>query len=123
MHAVGIDVPDLDLVLPFNGAGLEGEARDIAEQASAAWEAAVCWKDDYAIKRLAELTDDHQIIHAPTAKGPKHIRPILRKRMLSIAKRIDKVFPVIAGRQSRCWEVAKLHGFDHRSYSMWDRQY
>lgn len=50
-----VDVPDLDLVLPFNGAGLEGEARDIAEQAEAAWEAAVCWKDDYAERRLAEV--------------------------------------------------------------------
>ena len=50
-----VDVPDLDLVLPHNGAGLEGEARDIAEQASAAWEAAVCWQDDYSIKRLAEV--------------------------------------------------------------------
>src|SRR5690606_520929 len=50
-----VDVPDLDLVLPHNGAGLEGEARDIAEQASAAWEAAVCWDDDYSRKRLAEV--------------------------------------------------------------------
>ena len=50
-----VDVPDLDLVLPYNGGGLEGEARDIAEQASAAWEAAVCWKDDYSVKRLAEV--------------------------------------------------------------------
>ena len=49
------DVPDLDLVLPYNAAGLEGEAHDIAAQASAAWEAAVCWGDDYAIKRLAEV--------------------------------------------------------------------
>lgn len=50
-----VDVPDLDLVLPHNAAGLEGAARDIAEQASAAWEAAVCWQDDYSIKRLAEV--------------------------------------------------------------------
>jgi Ser/Thr protein kinase RdoA (MazF antagonist) len=50
-----VDVVDLDLALPFNGAGLEGGARDIAEQASAAWEAAVCWKDDYAERRLAEV--------------------------------------------------------------------
>ena len=50
-----VDVPDLDLVLPDNGAGLEGEARDIAEQASAAWEAAVCWDDDYSRQRLAEV--------------------------------------------------------------------
>jgi aminoglycoside phosphotransferase (APT) family kinase protein len=50
-----VDVPDLDLALPHNGAGLEGAARDIAEQASAAWEAAVCWDDDYSKRRLAEV--------------------------------------------------------------------
>ena len=50
-----VDVSDLDLVLPFNGAELEGAAHDMAAQASAAWEAAVCWKDDYAVKRLAEV--------------------------------------------------------------------
>ncbi|MEU4625619.1 phosphotransferase [Actinoplanes sp. NPDC023801] len=48
------DVPDLDLVLPGNAAGLEDTAYDIAAQASAAWEAAVCWDDDYSVKRLAE---------------------------------------------------------------------
>lgn len=50
-----VDVPDLDLVLPHNAAGLEGAALAIAAQANAAWEAAVCWGDDYAIKRLAEV--------------------------------------------------------------------
>jgi Ser/Thr protein kinase RdoA (MazF antagonist) len=32
-----VDVPDLDLVLPHNAAGLESGAYDIAAQASAAW--------------------------------------------------------------------------------------
>ncbi len=50
-----VDVPDLDLVLPHNAAGLDGDAHDIAAQASAAWEAAVCWDDEYAVKRLAEV--------------------------------------------------------------------
>jgi len=50
-----VDAPDLDLVLPFNAAALEGVAHDMAAQASAAWEAAVCWKDDYAVSRLAEV--------------------------------------------------------------------
>ncbi len=50
-----VDVPDLDLVLPHNAAGLNGGAHDIAAQASAAWEAAVCWDDAYAIKRLAQV--------------------------------------------------------------------
>ena len=49
------DVPDLDLVLPHNAAGLDDVALDIAAQASAAWEAAVCWDDEFAVKRLAEV--------------------------------------------------------------------
>ena len=49
------DVPDLDLALPHNAAGLDEQAHDIAAQASAAWEAAVCWKDDYSVRRLAEV--------------------------------------------------------------------
>ncbi|MFC7534532.1 phosphotransferase [Actinoplanes sp. GCM10030250] len=50
-----VDVPDLDLVLPGNAAGLDDVAHDVAAQASAAWEAAVCWDDDYSVKRLAEV--------------------------------------------------------------------
>jgi Ser/Thr protein kinase RdoA (MazF antagonist) len=50
-----VDVPDLDLVLPDNAAGLDDDAYDIAAQASAAWEAAVCWDDEYAVKRLADV--------------------------------------------------------------------
>jgi aminoglycoside phosphotransferase (APT) family kinase protein len=50
-----VDAPDLDLALPHNAAGLDDDAHDIAAQASAAWEAAVCWDDEYAIRRLAEV--------------------------------------------------------------------
>jgi len=50
-----VDVPDLDLVLPHNAAGLDEAAHDIAAQASAAWEAAVCWDDSFSITRLAEV--------------------------------------------------------------------
>jgi Ser/Thr protein kinase RdoA (MazF antagonist) len=50
-----VDAPDLDLVLPGNAAGLDDETHDLAAQASAAWEAAVCWDDDYAAQRLAEV--------------------------------------------------------------------
>lgn len=50
-----VDVPDLDLALPHNAAGLDDTAHDIAAQASAAWEAAVCWKDAYSVQRLAEV--------------------------------------------------------------------
>jgi hypothetical protein len=50
-----VDIPDLDLVLPHNAASLDEGAYDIAAQASAAWEAAVCWDDAYAVRRLAEV--------------------------------------------------------------------
>ncbi|MEU7868816.1 phosphotransferase [Dactylosporangium sp. NPDC049140] len=50
-----VDVPDLDLVLPGNAAGLDDGAYDVAAQASAAWEAAVCWDDEYSVRRLAEV--------------------------------------------------------------------
>jgi Ser/Thr protein kinase RdoA (MazF antagonist) len=50
-----VDVPDLDLVLPHNAAGLDDAELDVASQASAAWEAAVCWEDDFAVRRLAEV--------------------------------------------------------------------
>ena len=50
-----IDAPDLNLVLPHNAGSLDAGAHDIASQASAAWEPAVCWNDAHAIKRLAEV--------------------------------------------------------------------
>jgi Ser/Thr protein kinase RdoA (MazF antagonist) len=50
-----VDVADLDLALPYNAAVLDDRAFDIAAQASAAWEAAVCWDDEHAIRRLAEV--------------------------------------------------------------------
>ena len=49
------DVPVLDLALAGNAAGLDATEHDIATQASAAWEAAVCWDDDYAVSRLAQV--------------------------------------------------------------------
>jgi aminoglycoside phosphotransferase (APT) family kinase protein len=51
-----VDVPELDLgKLPHNAANLEEGAYYIAQQASAAWDAAVCWDDEYAVKRLSEV--------------------------------------------------------------------
>lgn len=50
-----VDVPDLDLALPHNAADLAAGAYDVAVQASAAWEAAVCWDDDHARESLARV--------------------------------------------------------------------
>lgn len=52
-----VDVPALDFALPHNGAGLVGEEHDIAMQACFAWEAAVCWDDDYSKSQLAQVRD------------------------------------------------------------------
>lgn len=50
-----VDVPDLDLVLPHNAADLPDGVHDVAAQASAAWEAAVCWDDEHARENLARV--------------------------------------------------------------------
>ncbi|MEM7303867.1 MAG: phosphotransferase [Pseudomonadota bacterium] len=51
------DVSELDLALPHNAGDLLRDAHQIASQACSAWEAAVCWGDEYAVKRLAEVRD------------------------------------------------------------------
>jgi len=65
---------------------------------------------DPTVQRLAELTYDNQIIHAPLAQGAEQIGPNLRERLLSIAKQMNKVFPIIAGRKFAGGEIAELHG-------------
>jgi len=54
-----VDVSDLDLVLPHNAADLAQGAHDLAAQASAAWEAAVCWDDEHAREMLARVRAVH----------------------------------------------------------------
>jgi hypothetical protein len=36
-------------------AALDEGAHDIAAQASAAWESAICWDDEHAVRRLVEV--------------------------------------------------------------------
>jgi hypothetical protein len=54
-----VDVPDLDLALPRDAAGLGSDGYDIAAQAQAAWAAAVCWDpsgtDQFAVRQLAKV--------------------------------------------------------------------
>src|SRR6476660_9911534 len=52
-----VAVPDPDLVLPHIAAGLDEDAHDVAAQAWAAWDAALCYTsgyDEFAAERLAE---------------------------------------------------------------------
>ena len=55
-----VDVPDLDLALLNNAAGLDKDAFDIAAQASAAWDAAICWDDAYAVSGLSKFERSEQ---------------------------------------------------------------
>ena len=50
-----VDVSDLDLNLPHNAADHTPDMRDHVYQASAAWEAAVCWRDAHAEEQLARV--------------------------------------------------------------------
>jgi len=50
-----IDVSELDLALPYNASNLNDDEYEIASQAYAAWEAVVCWDDDYSKRRLTEV--------------------------------------------------------------------
>jgi hypothetical protein len=65
---------------------------------------------DPAIQRLAELTYDDQIIHAPLAQGTEQIGPNRRERLLSITEQMNEVFPMVAGRKFAGGEIAELHG-------------
>ena len=56
-----VDVPDLDLVLPHNAAGLDDDTHDVAAQAKAAWEAAVCW--------VPSGTDEFAVSGSPSSTG------------------------------------------------------
>ena len=62
-----VDFADLDLVLPHNAARLEESTYDIAQQASAAWEAAVCWDDEYSVRRLAQVRAVRDRVYQPGA--------------------------------------------------------
>jgi len=53
-----VDVPHFDLVLPYNAADLDDDVHDVAAQAWAAWDAALCYTSGYhefAAERLAEV--------------------------------------------------------------------
>lgn len=56
-----VDVPDLDLVLPHDAAGLDDGAHEIAAQASAAWEAAIWWDHELQPSGLPQFGQWQQL--------------------------------------------------------------
>src|SRR5436190_14530783 len=73
-----VDVPDLDLVLPHDAAGLDEDTHDVAAQAWAAWEAAVCWDpsgtDEFAVKRLRRSSSGLSSSSESTERAPNAAR-------------------------------------------------
>jgi hypothetical protein len=64
-----VDAADFDLVLPDNAAGLDDGAHDIASQAAAAWDAALCWGHEFAVERLAEVRAVGDASKAPLTRS------------------------------------------------------
>jgi hypothetical protein len=67
------------------------------------------FRRDPAIKRLADLADNHAIVHGALAQRTEHIRPGSRKRLVLPAEYIAKVFPRIGRRRLAQGEIAYRH--------------
>ncbi|HVQ69015.1 MAG TPA: hypothetical protein VMT08_16100 [Bradyrhizobium sp.] len=68
---------------------------------------------DPTIERLADLPDNHEIIHRPGAQRAEQICPGLaglRQGLLFSTKMLDKALPRIGRRKFAGGEIAKLHG-------------
>jgi|SRR5215211_1700634 hypothetical protein len=64
---------------------------------------------DPSVERLADLTDDNEIVHRPVAQRAEQIRPGLRKGLLSSTKKVDETFPCVGRSEFARREIAKLH--------------
>ena len=63
-----------------------------------------------AIERLAELTDNNEVVNRSVPQGSKQLPPRLWQRLLSSAKKLDKAIPCVRTRNFSRWEIAQLHG-------------
>ena len=66
-----VDVPDLDLALPHNAAGLDDDTHDLAAQARAAWEAAVCWDPRRLRSQAARGSSSGRVTFPNTGAGQR----------------------------------------------------
>lgn len=65
---------------------------------------------DATVERLADLPNNHEIVHRPGAQRAEQIRPGLRQGVLSSTKTLDKALPAVGRRKFAVGEIAKLHG-------------
>jgi hypothetical protein len=64
---------------------------------------------DPAVKRLADLADNHAIVHRALPQRTEDIRPRSRKRLVLPAEYVAKVFPRIGRRGLAQGEIAYRH--------------
>jgi hypothetical protein len=65
-----------------------------------------------AIERLAELTNDNEVVDGPVPQGSKQLSPALRQGLLPPAKKLDKAFPRVGTRNFSGRKIAQFHGGD-----------
>src|SRR3954453_16484168 len=65
---------------------------------------------DATVERLADLPNNHEIVHGPGAQRAEQIRPGLRQGLLATTKTLDKALPRIGKSKFAGGEIAKLHG-------------
>jgi hypothetical protein len=65
---------------------------------------------DPTVKRLADLPNNHEIVHRPGAQRAEQIRPGLRQGLQATTKTLDKALPRIGKSKFAGGEIAKLHG-------------
>ena len=65
---------------------------------------------DPTVERLADLPDNHEIVHRPGAQRAEQICPRLRQGLLFSTKMLDKALPRIGRSKFAGGEIAKLHG-------------
>ena len=65
---------------------------------------------DATVERLADLPNNHEIVHRPGAQRAEQIRPGLRQMLLSCTKKLDEALPRIGRSKFAIGEAAELHG-------------
>jgi hypothetical protein len=64
---------------------------------------------DPAVKRLADLADNHEIVHRALPQRAEHIRPGVRKGLALSTEYIAEVFPRIGRHGFTRGEIADRH--------------
>jgi hypothetical protein len=68
-----------------------------------------CFRRNPAVKRLAELADNHEIVHCTLPQRTEHISPNIRKWLMPPTEYIAEAFPRIGRHIFAEGEIAYRH--------------